>query len=380
MRLFFLTLSFLLLSFGATALWTKMADMPGPGRHRGTGIAIGNKGYIGLGHYNGTGTNIMLSDWWEYDPASNTWTQKADYPGNNGNGNYAVLAFGMANKGYLGGGITGGSNFYEFDPAMNTWTLKAPLPDPITDSYGFVINEKAYYVDNGQTFEYDPTTDSWTVKGPAPFGSAFWNASFTINDKAYVQTGNQLWEYKATTDSWLSRASYPGAAGSATVGFNHMGRGYIMTGFNGSLSNVTREVWSYDPNTNSWLQMEDFPGTSRRFASGFSIGNKAYFGIGTNGTNFSDFWSFDLLAETTEIEKTTIKCFPNPASDWMQISWENEGRSEILITDQAGKTVFQTETLSNTLEVQCSDWSKGQYFIRIRSGEKNHYPKTFVVR
>lgn len=376
MRLLLLTLGFIFISGASHALWTKMADMPGPGRHRGTGIAIGNKGYIGLGHYNGTGNNIMLDDWWEYDPSNNTWTQKADFP----SPNYAALAFGGSTKGYIGGGITGGSNFYEFDPMQNTWTQKAMLPVSVSDVTGFVVNGKCYYMSGSQLFEYDTANDTWTTKATPPIGGGFWNTSFVIGDKGYIQNNATFYEYKPSTDSWLPRAAFPGSTNSATAGFSQLGKGYIVSGFGGGLSNVSSEFWMFDPNTNSWTQLEDFPGTSRRFASGFNIGDKAYFGIGTNGTNFSDFWCFDLLAETNEIEKATITCFPNPTSDKINITWENEGRSELIISDQTGKLVFQTETYSNNLEVQCSDWSKGQYFIRIQTEGKKHYPETFIVR
>lgn len=380
MRLVILTFSFLLLSFGSNALWTKMSDLPGKGRHRGTGIAIGHKGYIGLGHYNGTGVNIMLSDWWEYDPSNNTWTQKADFIGNNGNGNYAALAFGMESKGYIGGGITGGSNFYEFDPATNTWTSKASLPDPITDSHGFVVNGKAYYFDSGQTYEYSPSTDSWTTKGPTPFGSAFWNSTFSIDDKGYIQTGNQLWEYKPFTDSWLARASYPGLAGSATVGFTHLGKGYVMTGFSGSLSNVTSEVWCFDPNTNSWIQKEEFPGTSRRFASGFSINDRAYFGIGTNGTNLSDFWCYDPLLQLGNELELNVTCYPNPATEFVRIEWEFNGITEVLIMDQNGKLVRNVKSSDSSIDIDCSTWNKGQYFFTVLSENKSSHHSSFVVR
>jgi N-acetylneuraminic acid mutarotase len=44
-------------------------------------FAIGSKGYVGLG-YNSTGVaSGYYSDLWEYDPATNKWTQKADFTG-----------------------------------------------------------------------------------------------------------------------------------------------------------------------------------------------------------------------------------------------------------------------------------------------------------
>ena len=60
--------------------WVQKADFGGPGRHRATGISIANKGYMGLGHVNGTGIDINYKDWWQFDPASNSWTQKANFP------------------------------------------------------------------------------------------------------------------------------------------------------------------------------------------------------------------------------------------------------------------------------------------------------------
>jgi hypothetical protein len=42
-------------------------------------LAIGNKGYVGTGQYAGS-----LADFWEYDPLSNTWTQKANFGGGQG--------------------------------------------------------------------------------------------------------------------------------------------------------------------------------------------------------------------------------------------------------------------------------------------------------
>ena len=59
--------------------WVKKENLGGVARHRATGVSIGQKGYIGLGHVNGTGVNFAFSDWWEFEPATNSWTQKADY-------------------------------------------------------------------------------------------------------------------------------------------------------------------------------------------------------------------------------------------------------------------------------------------------------------
>ena len=56
--------------------WSQKASMGGLQRHRPFTFTIGMRGYLGCG-WNGV---TMYGDFWEYDPGSNTWQQKADYP------------------------------------------------------------------------------------------------------------------------------------------------------------------------------------------------------------------------------------------------------------------------------------------------------------
>ena len=62
----------------ATDTWTQKADFGGTARTGAVGFSIGSKGYIGTGHMIGS---LLQKDFWEYDPAANTWTQKADFGG-----------------------------------------------------------------------------------------------------------------------------------------------------------------------------------------------------------------------------------------------------------------------------------------------------------
>ena len=102
--------------------WTQKANLVGGGREYAAGFAIGNKGYIGAG----TGYN----DFWEYDPATNTWTQKANFAGGTRLG---PTGFSIGNKGYIGTGYYKNNalvtfyykDFWEFDPNTNIWTQKA---------------------------------------------------------------------------------------------------------------------------------------------------------------------------------------------------------------------------------------------------------------
>ena len=69
-----------------------------------------------------------LSDFWEYSPATNTWTIKAPYPGNFGGGIYYATGWATPTKGYICGGKAGTawyiSELWEYNPALDNWLQK----------------------------------------------------------------------------------------------------------------------------------------------------------------------------------------------------------------------------------------------------------------
>ena len=356
--------------------WLQRADFASLGRHRGTAISIGTRGYMGLGHYNGAGPNIILSDWWEYDPATNAWTQKADHPV----GNYGVISFGFDDVGFVGSGQVN-SSFYKYDPTVNQWTLMGSTPESFSNSNAFVVDGKAYSIPaySSNLYEYDHLSDTWTVKNTTPFTMGIWPCSFTIDEKAYVKSGSSLWEYKPSIDQWIARAQFPGIATSGSVGLSQYGKGIVVTGYGGSLSNVTSEVWRFDPYLNAWDSLEEFSGTSRRFAAGFSIGDKCFFGIGTNGTNFADFWEFDALAsfdELFEIEQFTA--YPNPASASIKFTSENLTSFGITIYDATGNRIEALNTTTGTIEFLRNTLPGGTYFYTVEVDGSAVYNNTFI--
>ena len=109
----------------AQYIWTQKATIPeAQARYASTGFSIGNKGYVGTGY---NSNNVRLSDWWEYNQATNTWTQKASIT----TARFSAASFVANGKGYvcLGGGPSGFlTDLQEFDPVANTWTFKAGFP------------------------------------------------------------------------------------------------------------------------------------------------------------------------------------------------------------------------------------------------------------
>lgn len=195
----------------STNAWTNKANVGGMGRWGAVGFSIGSKGYIGTGYDGSDGKN----DFWEYDPAINAWTQKANF---GGAARYVGTGFSIGSKGYIGTGESGNfpnltyyNDFWEYNPSTNSWSQKSSFPGtPRRWAVGFSIGNHGYIgtgVDvsdyKSDFWDYDPVTNNWTQKADFA-GTARWGANaFSIGNKGYIGTGaigyptffNDFWEY-----------------------------------------------------------------------------------------------------------------------------------------------------------------------------------------
>lgn len=361
--------------------WIQKSSLGGPGRHRGTGCATSNRGYMGLGHVNGTGQDISYKDWWEYDPASDTWTQKADFPVST----HGAVAFVADNCPIVGGGSALSTQFYKFDPALNTWSSIANciLSNP-GDSQGFTVNNRGFVYQGNQLAKYNPNTNSWSMCATAPMTFGQWTCSFAIEGSGFIKGGNQLWEYKPMHDQWLQRASFPGASSGGSSGFAIQQRGYVTSGYVGGLSVVTDEVWSFHPATNTWQQEIEFPGSKRRFIVAFAIHDRGYIGTGTNGINFNDFWQFNPTSHSTGLEDHTfeVKVYPNPVMDELNI--QSVGlpfdQLEYSIFDMNGKLLLKQDLIYFQQNIDVSALQTGTYILKIGNANRILHHEKFIKR
>ena len=253
--------------------WTKKKDFTGPPKYLNVGFSIGSKGYIGTGRDDASGTNFS-NNFWEWDPLTDVWTQKANFPGL---GRAQALGFSIVNKGYIGlgfgnGGILGGvgiyyPDFWEWDQANNNWTKRADFPGLGREGVvGFSIGTKGYF-------------------GTGLYGSLF----------------NDFWEWDQGSDTWIRKADFPGEKRVHAVGFSIGTKGYIGTGGDGNFNIEYNDFWEWDQLSDLWVRKADFPGIKREIAVGFVIGTCGFIGTGYekggnqfgNLVNHSDFWAWD---------------------------------------------------------------------------------------
>ncbi len=193
--------------YDATAnIWTPKATFPGGVRLGAVGFAIGNFGYI----CSGTDWTIFYNDIWQYDPTIDTWNQKTNLPGV---GRMDASCFVIGNNAYVLGGSTDGTasgvlpDLWEYGSSTDTWTQKANFPGTARcDAAAFSICDKGFYGTGDPCFcvdfwQYNPIANSWLQK--ADFGGSGRDetGSFSIGNKGYIGLGllNDFWEY--TPDS-----------------------------------------------------------------------------------------------------------------------------------------------------------------------------------
>ncbi len=295
--------------------WTTKASIPSSSaRNLAVSFTIGNKSYVGTG-FSGSSE---VKDFWEYDPATNTWTRKADF---GGEARRSAVGFSIGNKGYIGfGGSTQGGLFkdlWEYDPAINTWTRKTDFPGQgFLFVTGLAIAGKGY-VGVGATdhtfWEYDPVTDSWTRKADFPGSPRREAAGFCLGTKGYFGTGAEynfntqtylplkdLWEYNPVTNIWTRKIDFAGTARFGSAAFNLGNRGYLVGGNNatdlqGLTTHMLPDFWEYDPSAGAlgaWTQKINF--VPVLFPTGFSNGSHGYVSIGNTLSEYS-------LADVVEI-------------------------------------------------------------------------------
>ena len=389
MHLKYLLLSIFSIAVSAFSLaldqWYQRADFGGNGRHRASSTSIGNKGYMGLGHYNGTGVETYLADWWEYDLGTNSWTQKADYIGNIGFGELGAHAFNYAGFAFVGLGELDPQSLYRYDPTTNSWAFVSDPPGgpAFRDTKSFQIGNKTYFTRlwTDMFYEYDIDLNTWTIKNPMPFDGYYSYSAFSIGNKGYIKRYGELWEYDPAFDSWTAKAPFPGQAVLSSIALVQYGKGYIVCGYGPATSDVLSEVWEYSPDTDSWLQFPNFPGSSRRYSTGFSFGDRSFLGTGTNGTNFGDFWEFAPYAQTDELfDASNFHVYPNLATDVVHFKADNNMDFTIQITDVSGRITGTVSSVTGNASFPCDKLDRGVYFYSVEMDRRIVYFDRFIVR
>ena len=304
-----LSLEILITSCSFQRSWIRKADLPTE-RWFLTTIVIDGKIYA-IGGIGGRSEGLEGSARVEmYDPATNSWTKKADM---------------LTGRGGLGAAVVGGK-IYAFggapdttlppvatvevyDPAANTWIRTADMPEARDGVTTGQVNGKIYLIGGAEynpvTFErislptveeYDPVAGTWRKKTDMPT-ARYALSSCVINGKVYTLGGlilsfamatpamatSAVEEYDQATDTWMKRANMPEAKWcTAAVAVD--GKIYVFGGTNSDTDPAASTVFEYNPTLDSWKTLPGMPFT--RLAMSASVANGKVYIIGGSVNNF----------------------------------------------------------------------------------------------
>jgi N-acetylneuraminic acid mutarotase len=382
-----LTILVLLWPAGVGAAWVQKASFGGEARHRCTGFAVGNKGYIGLGHTN-SATLETFKDFWQYDPATDAWSQVADFGGGY---RYHATAFTVGNYAYVGLGENDlgqyTSDFWKYIPLINTWVQVAPYPGIARRGACAFVIDNLGYVGTGQTelgyvsdfYCYNSLLNSWDPIADFTGQGRSSCISFNSDTKGYVGAGhidgsdtNDFYMYDPLTDTWIQKAPVGGPDRQDATSFVVNGIAYAGTGNDVDGIENFDDFWKYDFENDTWTQAADFDGSGRRYMVSFVIHDVAYCGTGTNGTNLKDFWAFHPFLGNPEQTGTFMTVFPNPASEKIRIDLGVPGLEETLylsVFDPAGRFIFGQQLTEPFIDVYKEQTGNGFFSFIIQDSK-----------
>ncbi|EAY26363.1 IPT/TIG domain-containing protein [Microscilla marina] len=277
--------------------WTQKKDFGGVARTDAVSFSVGTKGYI-LGGRTEYNTSKGLNDMWEYDTATDTWTQKANYPGGK---RTLPVAFVLQDIAFVGLGTDDNNvdkkDFWQYKPADNTWTQLNDFAGTISfgRNFAFSLGSKGYVIKHDSNELWEVSLNTWTQKNNLPASN--FRGHFVLNGVAYiVAKDKKAWKYNDSNDTWTSVASFPGKD-FVNHSFSVSNIGYLTESV--SSSTITfgldnSKLWKYSPTSDSWQRARTLTDNSKKswiFSDVFVIGSKAY--IRTGSFNGVGLWEFD---------------------------------------------------------------------------------------
>jgi uncharacterized repeat protein (TIGR03803 family) len=321
----------------------------------------------GMVYYNGrlygttrNGGQLDMGLIYEYNPATNTYTKKADlysiggrYPSGNmvvfQNRLYGTVSAGVSNDG-LG-------FLYEYDPATNSLTVKHYFEDGNGENPagGLVVyNNKLYGTGggyDGEVYSYDPVNSVFTklAEMDNTVGAYLTSPLLPYNNKLYgvTTTGGlngegTLFEFNPATNALIKRAdmSTIGAkgAGAGLVPFNNKLYGGTWEGGN----NDAGVIFEYDPVQFTLTKKIDLTEVNGRFINVqlLPYNNKLY-GLTGHGGSSGDGTLFEYdPATNTYLKKVNFNALSMGAAPISTMVLLNN--KFYSVTNQGGVTGFGT--------------------------------------
>ena len=358
--------------------WVQVNSLPDSFNetHHSFAFSFDDTGYIVAGN----SSSGERDDFYQYDPINDSWIELTPFPG-------APRGFAIGDtwngKAYFGFGHDGTSllnDLWEFDPLNMNWTELAPCPCAARTHPAMIAHNGKVFVGLGNNsienmndwWEYDITLNTWSQKDDLPSQSRHHPYQFGINGYVYTGFGhgndifNDWFRYDITTETWNQVTTLPAEGRVAGTQFSYNGLGYVLSGDGDNHDSMeTGEFWAYDPISDNWEEMPPHPEGSRWAPASFIINGEVYI---INGTSFSQYvteiykYNLDSALSVHELTNSTIRIYPNPATDFINIDVPENLKYHTNIYDLNGRLISRSKN-KTVIEIQALPL--GIYLIEI---------------
>lgn len=372
----------------AQSVWTQLESCPAEGRYRAVAQGFNGIGYAGLGRP-GFFATTNLADFWAYDPQTDSWTQKADFPGGVREG---AAAFATESRLFVGFGtsfIQFTNDLWEYLPGEDAWVQMPNVPGiGFAYSKGFVLGDMLYIgPENGtnKMYAFDTSTDTWSEKAPFPGQDRRAQATFALNGKGYIGAGlfvfggslSDWWAYDAASNTWEEVTNtMPATDQSSATATDSQGYFFNV----GGCSSGCQDLYRFDPEQNTFVFDSTKP--LERIANGsmMTIDNVPYliFGeltVSGGNTPSNQLWRItpgsSLGSEELDLPSIPgVVHYLHNGGMRLQLSNPLTAAGSLTITDISGRTIAEIPLNIGTSEV--ADLGKympaaGLYLLNLES-------------
>jgi hypothetical protein len=223
-----------------------------------------------------------------------------------------------------------------------------------------------------------------TLFASAGFVSYLWNTTDTtaqlIIDANNLSAGNQNYSVTATDAN--------GCVSDDATSFNVHSPVTVDLGPDSSIVWVDGSSDSYTLDAgagfNSYLWSDLSTTTQTYEVTLANMGTIVVLVSDANGCYGSDTVIVDFILGVPAIQKASVKIYPNPAADYLNIEMKQFNGQDInvIITDMAGKTVYNKSMVVNGNQastIDVSQFPSGTYFVQIQT-EDQKVVKHIVIR
>ncbi|HZK07592.1 MAG TPA: kelch repeat-containing protein [Bacteroidales bacterium] len=285
--------------FRAFTYWKKTYNMSGNSRFGATAFSLNNVGYVCFGKQP---YGDEFNDLFALNPETNSWSRKADFPGNPRAFSVACVIENIAYLGFGSGGDTYYHDLWSYETETDKWT-KVLEDDRIkthSDAY-FVLNNELYIFSQGGSYKYSPASNEFTEIDRFPGDYRFFTSGVNCDGLGYLIAGQRpgnkllkdLWCYDPTSNTWTKKADLPGSNRDGIACFAISNK--IYAGLGGIWGGEHLDFYEYSPSIDTWVRVQNFPGDKRELPVSFTICNKGYLGTGRKNITdvLNDFWEFN---------------------------------------------------------------------------------------